>query len=268
MRELGDLTGRPLAPVERYETADAEEIVVAVGQAYPAARAAAEGLRREGAQGGGRRGARAPPVLPGGAGQGRLARARSIAVIEPLDIALAPSGPLATSLKAAFADAITWAPGFPGVGRIPPIVSVVFATLDRLRHRGAGPRGPGRAGRRRPGPAAHGLRQRLPRVASARCTGGRGLAAAVPGAETTAGSGDRAKGRAPPSVAQGPEHGYGRSPPWRVAPLSMYSSQPAPPAAPALRAAPTTTPAPRPRRARRPRRRAEPGASSAAPCRS
>ena len=59
-----------------------------------------------------------------------VSRARAIAVIEPLDIALAPSGPLATSLKAAFADAITWAPGFPGVGRIPPIVSVVFATLD------------------------------------------------------------------------------------------------------------------------------------------
>jgi pyruvate-ferredoxin/flavodoxin oxidoreductase len=45
-------------------------------------------------------------------------------------VALAPSGPLATSFKAAFADALTWAAGFPGVGRIPPIVSAVFATLD------------------------------------------------------------------------------------------------------------------------------------------
>jgi len=33
-------------------------------------------------------------------------------------------------LKAAFADALTWAPGFPGVGRVPPIVSVVFATIE------------------------------------------------------------------------------------------------------------------------------------------
>jgi pyruvate-ferredoxin/flavodoxin oxidoreductase len=46
-----------------------------------------------------------------------VSRARAIAVIEPLDVALAPSGPLAGSLKAAFADALTWAPGFPGVGR-------------------------------------------------------------------------------------------------------------------------------------------------------
>jgi pyruvate-ferredoxin/flavodoxin oxidoreductase len=51
-------------------------------------------------------------------------------VIEPLDVALAPCGPVAASLKAAFADALTWAPGFPGVGRIPPIVSAVFATID------------------------------------------------------------------------------------------------------------------------------------------
>ncbi|HTN90430.1 MAG TPA: transketolase, partial [Sorangium sp.] len=31
---------------------------------------------------------------------------------------------------AAFADALTWAPGFPAVGRIPPIISATFATID------------------------------------------------------------------------------------------------------------------------------------------
>jgi pyruvate-ferredoxin/flavodoxin oxidoreductase len=128
MRELGELTGRPLAPVERYETADAEEIVVAVGQAYTAARAAAEGLRREGRRVGavGVRSLR--PLFPAELVK-VVSRARALAVVEPLDVALAPAGPVATSLKAAFADAITWAPGFPGVGHIPPIVSVVFATL-------------------------------------------------------------------------------------------------------------------------------------------
>jgi pyruvate-ferredoxin/flavodoxin oxidoreductase len=65
-----------------------------------------------------------------------------VAVIEPLDVALAPAGPLATSLKAAFADAITWAPGFPGVGHLPPIVSVVFATLGS---HGGSPGAPGSA---------------------------------------------------------------------------------------------------------------------------
>jgi pyruvate ferredoxin oxidoreductase alpha subunit len=129
MRELGELTGRPLSPVERYETADAEEIVVAVGQAFTAARAAAEAMRREGRRVGAVGVRVLRPFFPGELVKA-VARARAVAVIEPLDVALAPSGPLATTLKAAFADAITWAPGFPGVGRIPPIVSVVFATLD------------------------------------------------------------------------------------------------------------------------------------------
>jgi pyruvate-ferredoxin/flavodoxin oxidoreductase len=129
MRELGDLTGRPLAPIERYETTDADEIVVGVGQAFPAAREAAEALRKEGRRVGAVGVRVLRPFFPGELVKA-LARARAVAVIEPLDIALAPSGPLATSLKAAFADALTWAPGFPGVGRVPPIVSVVFATIE------------------------------------------------------------------------------------------------------------------------------------------
>lgn len=129
MRELGELTGRPLALVERFETADAEDVVVAVGQAFVAARAVAETMRGEGRRVGavGIRGLR--PFFAADVVRA-VARARSVVVLEPLDVALAPAGPLATSLKAAFADALTWAPGFPGVGRIPPIVSAVFATLD------------------------------------------------------------------------------------------------------------------------------------------
>ncbi len=58
------------------------------------------------------------------------ARARAIAVIELLDVASRPRGRWPRASRAAFADALTWAAGFPGVGRIPPIVSAVFATLD------------------------------------------------------------------------------------------------------------------------------------------
>jgi pyruvate-ferredoxin/flavodoxin oxidoreductase len=94
-----------------------------------AARAVAEAMRREGRRVGAV-GIRALRPLFTGELVKALARARSVAVLEPLDVALAPAGPLATSLKAAFADALTWAPGFPGVGRIPTIVSVVFATLE------------------------------------------------------------------------------------------------------------------------------------------
>ncbi|APR79729.1 Pyruvate-flavodoxin oxidoreductase [Minicystis rosea] len=129
MRELGDLTGRPLTPVERYETTDAEEVILAVGHAFGAARSVAASLRREGRRVGAV-GVRALRPFFAAEVVKAIARARSVVVLEPLDVALAPAGPLATTLKAAFADALTWAPGFPGVGRIPTIVSVVFATLE------------------------------------------------------------------------------------------------------------------------------------------
>lgn len=129
LRELGELTARPLAPIERVQTADAEEVVVAVGEAFPAARAVAASLRAQGRRVGAV-GVRALRPFFAADIVKALARARSIAVLEPVDVALAPSGPVAESLKAAFADALTWAPGFPGVGRIPTILSAGFATLD------------------------------------------------------------------------------------------------------------------------------------------
>lgn len=129
LRELGELTGRPVPPVERFETTDAEEVIVASGEAFVTARAVVEARRRQG-QRVGAVGIRALRPFFAAEAVKAVSRARAIAVIEPLDIALAPSGPLASSLKAAFADALTWASGFPGVGRIPPIISAVFATLD------------------------------------------------------------------------------------------------------------------------------------------
>jgi pyruvate-ferredoxin/flavodoxin oxidoreductase len=129
LRQLGELTGRPLHAVERHACVDAEEIIVAFGAAYVVACDVADQLRAEGRRVGAV-GVRSLRPFFGAEAVKLAARARAIAVIEPLDVALAPSGPLATSFKAAFADALTWAAGFPGVGRIPPIVSAVFATLD------------------------------------------------------------------------------------------------------------------------------------------
>jgi pyruvate ferredoxin oxidoreductase alpha subunit len=129
LRELGELTGRAIPAVERYEVADAEEVIVAVGEAFVAARAVAAAMRNEKKKVGavGVRSLR--PFFASDAVKA-MARARAIAVIEPLDVALSPAGPLAESLKAAFADALTWAAGFPGVGKIPPVISVVSATLE------------------------------------------------------------------------------------------------------------------------------------------
>ncbi|MFO0762987.1 MAG: transketolase [Byssovorax sp.] len=129
LRELGELTGRPLPAVERFETADAEEVIVAVGEAFVAARAVAAAMRHDKKKVGAV-GVRSLRPFFASEAVKAMARARAIAVIEPLDVALSPAGPLAESLKAAFADALTWAAGFPGVGKIPPVVSAVCATLE------------------------------------------------------------------------------------------------------------------------------------------
>lgn len=128
LRAVGEHAGRTLGAMERFQTADADEIVVAIGAAFPAARTVAEERRRAGFRTGvlGLRALRpfhATDVVKA------LSRARGVVVIEPWDLPLCPSGAITAEIKAAFADAITWAPGFPGVGRVPPIVTVSLATL-------------------------------------------------------------------------------------------------------------------------------------------
>jgi pyruvate-ferredoxin/flavodoxin oxidoreductase len=61
-----------------------------------------------------------------------LHRALAITVLEAVDRPLAGSGPLALHLKASFADALTWAPDYPGIGRIPRIVSGAVAAGREL----------------------------------------------------------------------------------------------------------------------------------------
>lgn len=52
-----------------------------------------------------------------------LSRARAIAIVERADTPLAQSSSLALAVKAAFADALTWTPGYPGIGRVPALFS-------------------------------------------------------------------------------------------------------------------------------------------------
>ncbi len=54
-----------------------------------------------------------------------LARTHLVIVVECASSPLAQSHFLAREIKAAFADALTWAPGYPGIGKIPRIVSLV-----------------------------------------------------------------------------------------------------------------------------------------------
>lgn len=130
MRALAEATGRPLQPVMRLSGNDCEEVIVAVGRAASAARSAVEQLRREGRKVGFVSVTALQPFY-GADLVKAIAGAQAIVVVEPLDVALAPAGPLATLIKAAFADAITWTPGFPGVGKIPPTISATIATFER-----------------------------------------------------------------------------------------------------------------------------------------
>jgi pyruvate-ferredoxin/flavodoxin oxidoreductase len=50
-----------------------------------------------------------------------LGRTVAVSVVDAIDRPLSGGGALAVELKAAFSDAITWAPGYPGIGRIPRI---------------------------------------------------------------------------------------------------------------------------------------------------
>lgn len=130
MRALGEATGRPLGPVSRMSGNDSEEMIVAIGRAATTARPAVEQLRREGRRIGFVSVLSLQPFY-GADIVKAVSSAHAVVVLEPLDIALAPAGPLATLIKASFADAITWTPGFPGVGKIPPTISATIATQDR-----------------------------------------------------------------------------------------------------------------------------------------
>ncbi len=129
LREAGELLGRPMGPFERVDTQDADELIVAVGAATPAVRLAIPVFRREGRRVGGVLVRSLQPFFRADLVK-TASRARAIVVMEPYDSPLVGAGPVATALKAAFADALTWAPGYPGVGRVPPVVSALFATLD------------------------------------------------------------------------------------------------------------------------------------------
>jgi pyruvate/2-oxoacid:ferredoxin oxidoreductase alpha subunit len=122
MRAFERYSGRRVHAVEAVGTEGADVVLVATGAVSETARATVEHLRTNGND----------PHLgvvqvlalrpfPGAEIVKAVGRARGVAVIERHDAPLAQSNELATEVKAAFADALTWAPGYPGIGRIPTI---------------------------------------------------------------------------------------------------------------------------------------------------
>ena len=124
LRDLEALVGRRQDVLKRAPAAESLLALVGVGPLGESMLAETERLRAAGHDIGALRLVAWRP-FPGPRLVKALARAHAVSVLEEVDYPLGGCGPLALELKAAFADAITWAPGYPGIGRVPRIVSGV-----------------------------------------------------------------------------------------------------------------------------------------------
>jgi pyruvate-ferredoxin/flavodoxin oxidoreductase len=126
MRELDALTVRRHDVLLRKPNADAHVALVGMGATAETMLAEVERLRAIGHDVTAVRLVAWRP-FPGPRLVKALCRSLAVTVLEPVDHPLAVSSPLAAELKAAFADALTWAPDYPGIGRIPRIASGTIA---------------------------------------------------------------------------------------------------------------------------------------------
>ncbi|MFQ5829468.1 MAG: 2-oxoacid:acceptor oxidoreductase family protein [Candidatus Methylomirabilia bacterium] len=131
IRRYSELTGRRYRVVDGYRLEDADFAIVGMGSLAETAMATADWLRA-------RKGLRvgvlgvtvfrpfpAPEIL------GALRGLRALTVVERMDNPLAQSNPLAVEIKAAFADALAGAPGYPEVSRVPAVYSAAAGLGSR-----------------------------------------------------------------------------------------------------------------------------------------
>ncbi len=122
LREMEALSVRRLDVIERAPASEATLALVALGSSGEAMLSEVERLRTAGHDVVAVRVVAWRP-FPGPRLIKALGRAVALSVVDAVDRPLAGGGVLAVELKAAFADALTWAPGYPGIGRIPRIAS-------------------------------------------------------------------------------------------------------------------------------------------------
>ena len=123
MEEFYALTGRRYGAISGYAMDDAECVIVGMGSLMETATATAKYLcEHEGVKVGTLHVTSFRP-FPGGQIVEALKHAKAIAVIERMDNPTAQSNPLTAEIKAAFADALTGAPGYPKIDRVPAIYS-------------------------------------------------------------------------------------------------------------------------------------------------
>jgi len=123
MDEFYRLTGRRYRMVESYRMDDAEYAVVGMGSMVETALATVDWIRKQ-------EGIKLGVVhvtcyrpFPGPQIVEALKGGKAFSVVERMDDPLAQSNPLTTDIKAAFADAMTGAEGYPQIARIPVIHS-------------------------------------------------------------------------------------------------------------------------------------------------
>ncbi len=123
MEEYFRLTGRRYDFVEPYKLEDAELAIVGMGSMMETATATVDYLRdNEGIQAGLLNITSFRP-FPGPQVVEALKDMKAISIIERMDAPLGQSNPLTTEIKAAFADAMSGAPGYPHIDRVPAIYS-------------------------------------------------------------------------------------------------------------------------------------------------
>ena len=123
MDEFHFLTGRRYGMIDSYELKDAEYALVGMGSLTETATATAKYLRdKEGVKVGTLHITSFRP-FPGPEVVEALKHVKSIAVVERMDNPTAQSNPLTAEIKAAFADALSGAPGYPRIKHAPVIYS-------------------------------------------------------------------------------------------------------------------------------------------------
>ncbi|HVJ91616.1 MAG TPA: hypothetical protein VM580_17555, partial [Labilithrix sp.] len=120
LREYGNAAGRRHDVFDKVPLGESPLVLVGIGPVGEAVVAANAELRARGYDVGAVHLKSLRP-FPGPRLVKALARALAIAVLEPIDEPLAHGSLLAREVKSAFTDALTWVPGFPGIGRIPKL---------------------------------------------------------------------------------------------------------------------------------------------------
>ncbi len=130
MRDLERTLRRPVSPLMAAGVSDADVILVATGPSGASARAAIASLHAKSGRHVGAVQIGEMRPLPTAEIVRLTWRARAVLVHEPWPSPLGSGGRLSDAVRAAFADALTWHPAYTGIGRIPPVVTVLGDSLD------------------------------------------------------------------------------------------------------------------------------------------